>query len=67
MAPKLPKPPLNAFQPDDCCGKALGKALHSGALDNTNSWVHAKCGCEWVCSTEDEMRVWLPKAEIWII
>ena len=60
------KPPLNAYQPDECCGKALGKALHSGVLDNKTSWVHEKCGCEWVCSGS-EIRVWSPKSEIWII
>jgi hypothetical protein len=38
---------LNSHEPDKCCGKTLGKALLSGALDTAVSWTCPKCGLEW--------------------
>jgi hypothetical protein len=38
---------LNSHEPDECCGKALSKALLSGSLDTANSWECPKCGQEW--------------------
>ena len=68
LAEKLKKPPLDMSEPDPCCGKALGKALQSGDLAKTDTWVHAKCGCFWKArQMSDGSRYWYPVVEVWII
>ncbi len=60
--------PLDLAEPDPCCSKAIFKALLSGELRNTTTWVHAKCGCIWRARVlEDGSRYWYPVVEVWII
>ncbi len=60
--------PLDLAVEDECCGKALGKALASGVLAKTDTWVHAKCGCVWKARVlENGGRCWYPNVEIWVI
>ena len=60
--------PLDIQENDECCGKALAKALQSGALASTDTWVHAKCGCIWKARMmEDGSRYWYPVVEMWVI
>jgi hypothetical protein len=51
---------LNTHEPDDCCAKALSKALRSGALDKAETWKHEKCGLEWRPVHIGEARHWQP-------
>jgi hypothetical protein len=60
MAPQTPISSLNLAEPDPCCGKALSKALASGALDRTDFWTHDKCGCEWRAEAVGGVRYWIP-------
>ena len=50
----------DAYQEDPCCGKRLGKALLSGKLEGTESWVCPKCGCEWRSKIIEGLRYWSP-------
>ncbi len=60
--------PLDIVDPDDCCGKALSKALASGALASKSEWTHEKCGCRWQARLmSDGSRHWYPVVEVWII
>lgn len=60
--------PLSVYADDECCGKALSKALLSGALESADSWTHTKCGTEWKPRTENfngvMVRNWQPQALI---
>ena len=38
---------MQSWEPDDCCGRLIGKALAAGALDTATSWECPKCGMEW--------------------
>jgi hypothetical protein len=38
---------LNSYDPDPCCGKAICKALASGALETATIWACPNCGLEW--------------------
>ncbi len=61
--------PLDMAVEDECCGKALSKALQSGALAKTDTWIHAKCGCIWKAEQmpPDGSRLWSPVVEMWVI
>jgi predicted 3-demethylubiquinone-9 3-methyltransferase (glyoxalase superfamily) len=60
--------PLDMAEPDECCFRALSKALASGSLKQKTSWVHDKCGCEWQARTmADGSRFWYPVVQVWII
>ncbi len=60
--------PLDLFENDECCGRALSNALASDALADKSEWVHTKCGCRWkVRKMEDGSRFWHPVVEVWII
>jgi len=39
--------PSHQVAEDDCCTKALYRAIATGRLDKAESWTHDKCGCEW--------------------
>ncbi len=68
LAEKLKKLPLDMAEPDPCCGKALGKALASGALADNPEWTHEKCGCRRAArQMSDGSRYWYPVVEVWII
>ncbi len=58
---------LDIFESDDCCGKALSKALASVTLAEKTEWTHEKCGCRWrVQKMHDGSRYWYPVVEVWI-
>ena len=38
---------LQTYEPDDCCGARLGRALEKGKLDDNFAWLCPKCGQEW--------------------
>ncbi len=60
--------PLDMAVEDECCGKALSKALHSGALAGKSEWTHEKCGCRWTArQMSDGSRYWYPVVEMWVI
>ncbi len=69
LAEKLKKLPLDMADPDPCCGKALAKALQSGALADKPEWTHEKCGCRWKAEQmpPDGSRLWYPVVEVWIL
>lgn len=52
---------LNTADPDLCCGVALNAALLAGLLDDTDTWVHEACGCEWHAVMVGEIRHWSPQ------
>lgn len=62
---------LNTYAEDNCCGRALAKALSSGALDDKTKWTHEKCGLDWrveiIAGEETEVRHWSPHPliEVW--
>lgn len=59
---------LDICEPDDCCGRALSKALQSGELAQKSEWTHEKCGCRWSArQMTDGSRFWYPVVEVWII
>ena len=59
--------PLDMAEPDDCCGRAMSKALHSGSLKQKTEWTHEKCGCRWQArQMTDGSRHWYPVVEVWI-
>ncbi len=58
---------LDVIDPDDCCTRALQKALLSGDLEGKAEWTHAKCGCDWKCSEAVGVRHWTPVVMIWRI
>ena len=43
----LPMAPVDAFAPDDCCGKLIIKASRDGVLRSVTAWQCPKCGEEW--------------------
>jgi len=51
---------IDAYQEDPCCGKRLGKALLAGAVDEKDTWVCPKCGCEWRPVAIEGIRYWTP-------
>lgn len=60
--------PLDMAEPDECCFRALSKALASGALVHKSEWTHEKCGCRWAArQMSDGSRYWYPIVEVWII
>ncbi len=62
------KAPLDLAEVDSCCGKALAKALQSGALADKAEWMHEKCGCRWTArQMSDGSKYWYPIVEIWIL
>jgi hypothetical protein len=62
---------VNTYEPDDCCAKALAKALETGQLDNVSEWTHAKCGMLWAAKMIETdgyyARHWTPRPiiEVW--
>lgn len=53
---------FSTYEPDECCGAALSEALRSGALENTDTWTHEKCGLTWLATRIDAE----PPLEVWI-
>ena len=58
-----------SYEPDDCCGRRIAKALLKDELDSETRWECPKCGLEWrpdiVMATVDgetrEIRHWRPR------
>jgi hypothetical protein len=57
--------PLDTFEPDECCGKHLAKALRhlSSSLE---SFACPKCGTEWRPTVKGPLRHWEPQAAVMI-
>ena len=51
---------VQSYQPDECCGKHLSKALLAGTLDEVDRWECPKCGCEWRAEMKESIRHWVP-------
>lgn len=49
-----------AFTPDECCGKHIGKALLKGTLDDAKNWHCPRCDCEWTWRDIEGIRMWEP-------
>jgi hypothetical protein len=52
---------LNSYEPDECCGDRISKALRSGALENKDSWTCPKCGMEWTPHSMGRINHWFPR------
>lgn len=59
-----PRPTLNTFEPDDCCGPRLSKVSDLNAI---NTWTCSKCGEEWRPDLIDGIRHWsaMPFSDVW--
>jgi len=67
-----PSPVLQTYEPDDCCGTPLYKAMRTGALDQANEWTCPKCGSTWrprplTITGTPTMRHWEPACDAAII
>lgn len=51
---------LQSFEPDDCCGAALSRALKSGQLESVDTWTHEKCGQQWKGTMRGVIKFWEP-------
>lgn len=47
--------PLDTFEPDECCGKHLQRALLSKLL-KADTWCCPKCGTEWIAKANGPLR-----------
>ena len=58
---------LDTYEPDDCCGKRLAKALLA-ATAPLSEWTCPKCGTEWKPHTNQitgwRFRHWIPEAPV---
>jgi len=55
---------LDTYEPDDCCGKRLAKALLA-ATEPLMEWTCPKCGTEWrPHAMASDMRHWMPEAPV---
>lgn len=62
--PAQHSPTLQTYEPDDCCGKPLSKALASGALNAAREWTCPKCGTKWVVCDRHPLRHWEPSVDV---
>jgi hypothetical protein len=65
--PDDPKPapaaagPLNAYEPDKCCGRRISKALRSDLLNAVDEWTCPECGEKWTPEMRGAIRYWMPR------
>ena len=65
---ELPTDPrLQSYEPDECCGNPIWRALRAGELDKAESWTCPKCGCEWKPDEEGPLRHWRPRPVLIVI
>lgn len=58
---------LDTFEPDDCCGKHLAKALRDGKLKRQTMWECPTCGCDWFTEAVEGVRHWKPMTTIQLL
>lgn len=60
VKPDPPPKPVQSYETDPCCGRAIAQALREGKLDTAEIWQCPKCGLEWRPSLIAGVRHWIP-------
>ena len=60
-------PVTDTFEPDECCGTLLSRALRKGIPESLDAWMCGKCGMEWKPTLYGSLRHWTPRPLIAVL